>query len=271
MRFGVLGRLSISRDGEAVEVTSAKQRTLLAVLLTEANRPVPSDRLADAAWGESPPAPATLRWHVHHVRQALGGDRLTRRPEGYLLTVHPGELDAERFERLCASAADLDDPARIAEVLGEALALWRGPAYADLPGKAVGEEAARLEELRLRAVEQRAESMLALGRAEETVEGLAAAVAAHPLRERLREQLMRVLRLAGRRADALRSYREARELLAEELGIEPGRGLRELNAEMLREESPRAAGRPAQLPPTSSPSQDAPPSCPRWTARRRSS
>ncbi|MEU4695969.1 AfsR/SARP family transcriptional regulator [Nonomuraea dietziae] len=230
-------------------MTSAKQRTLLAVLLTEANRPVPSGRLADAAWGESPPAPATLRWHVHHVRQALGGDRLTRRPEGYLLTVHPGELDAERFERLCASAADLDDPARIAEVLGGALALWRGPAYADLPGEAVGEEAARLEELRLRAVEQRAESMLALGRAEETVEGLAAAVAAHPLRERLREQLMRALRLAGRRADALRSYQEARALLAEELGIEPGRGLRELNAEMLREESPVAAGRPAQLPP----------------------
>ncbi|GAA2792622.1 hypothetical protein GCM10020219_074710 [Nonomuraea dietziae] len=137
----------------------------------------------------------------------------------------------------------------------------------------MGEEAARLEELRLRAVEQRAESMLALGRAEETVEGLAAAVAAHPLRERLREQLMRVLRLAGRRADALRSYREARELLAEELGIEPAP-----RAE--RAETRRCCARRAPSPPGGR-AAAARPSSPftrtrrravrAWTARRRSS
>ncbi|MBB3728086.1 AfsR/SARP family transcriptional regulator [Nonomuraea dietziae] len=231
-------------------MTSAKQRTLLAVLLTEANRPVPSDRLADAAWGESPPAPATLRWHVHHVRQALGGDRLTRRPEGYLLTVHPGELDAERFERLCASAADLDDPARIAEVLGEALALWRGPAYADLADAApVGIEASRLEELRLAAVERRALALLDLGRDGEATAELQPHLLAHPLRERLRELLMRALHQAGRRADALRLYRDGRELLAGELGIEPGGALRELHAEILREEPPPVSVRPAQLPP----------------------
>ncbi|MFD1939486.1 BTAD domain-containing putative transcriptional regulator [Nonomuraea mangrovi] len=248
MDFGVLGRLSVSRDGEAIELTSAKQRTLLAVLLAGANRPVPPDRLADAAWGEAPPSPATLRWHVHHLRQALGGDRVTREPGGYLLIVRDGELDAARFEELCARAAG-SGPAEVARLLSEAMGLWRGPAYADLPGDALTEEVARLEELRLLAAEQRAEAMLALDRADELTADLAALVAAHPLRERLRELLMRALRLAGRRADALRVHQEGRDVLVAELGIEPGRRLRELHEEILREEDPVPAVRPAQLPP----------------------
>ncbi|WP_344843695.1 AfsR/SARP family transcriptional regulator [Nonomuraea dietziae] len=232
-------------------MTSAKQRTLLAVLLTEANRPVPSDRLADAAWGESPPAPATLRWHVHHVRQALGGDRLTRRPEGYLLTVHPGELDAERFERLCASAADLDDPRpdRRGPRRG-ARAVARAPPTPTWPTR-------RPSASRRRGWRSCGWPPSSGGRWPCSTSGATARATAelqphllaHPLRERLRELLMRALHQAGRRADALRLYRDGRELLAGELGIEPGGALRELHAEILREEPPPVSVRPAQLPP----------------------
>ncbi|MFE3453863.1 BTAD domain-containing putative transcriptional regulator [Nonomuraea sp. NPDC059194] len=260
MEFGVLGRLTVLRDGEAVELSSAKQRTLLAVLLAAADRPVAPDRLAEAGWGQAPPSPATLRWHVHQLRQALGGDRLTRRPDGYQLAVLPGELDAARFEELCARAADPADPAAVADLLGQAAALWRGPAYADVCGadsigvestgvESVRVEATRLEELRLVAAERRARALLELGLPDEAAVELRARLAAHPLRERLRELLMRALHQAGRRADALRVYREGRDLLVGELGVEPGSALRDLHTEILREESPAAAVRPAQLPP----------------------
>lgn len=254
MDFGVLGRLSVVHEGQPVDLTSPKQRALLAVLLAAAGRAVPDDQLVDALWGERPPASANLRWHVHHVRQALGdSDRVVRVSDGYALAVRPEEIDAGRFETLReqgASALASGRPQEAAEALGRALELWRGPAYADLPDvEPLREEAARLEELRLIAAEQQAEALIALRRAKECLTDLTGLVAAHPMRERLREHLMRALHQSGRRADALRVYREGRELLAAELGIEPGRRLRDLHTEILRDDGTAAAVRPAQLPP----------------------
>ncbi|MFI6322231.1 BTAD domain-containing putative transcriptional regulator [Nonomuraea sp. NPDC050556] len=254
MEFRVLGRLGAGRDGRPIELTSPKQRALLAVLLAAGGRAVSDDQLTQALWGEFPPASANLRWHVHHVRQALGdADRILRLPDGYALDLEAEELDARRFEAAAAEGAQALAAGRheeAARALGRGLALWHGPAYADLPElDLVRPEALRLEELRLTAFEQRAEALLALRRAKECLTELTAMVTAHPLRERLREHLMRALQQAGRRADALRVYREGREILTTELGIEPGRTLRDLHTEVLRDDGSAAAVRPAQLPP----------------------
>ncbi|WP_433260335.1 BTAD domain-containing putative transcriptional regulator [Actinosynnema sp. CS-041913] len=229
MEFAVLGRVAV--DG--VEATG-KQRVLLAVLLAEVSRSVSDDRLAEAAWGGRPPSAGTLRWHVHHLRRVLGAERVSRDGDGYRLDVGEGEFDAARFAALCDRAAEVGAPERVLALTGEALALWRGPAYAELADlDALSGDAARLEELRLVAVERRAEALLALDRARECAADLAAETAAHPLREGLVELRMRALRQAGLRADALRLYRDSRRAFVEELGVEPGPALRDLHTELL--------------------------------------
>ncbi|MFI6292199.1 BTAD domain-containing putative transcriptional regulator [Nonomuraea sp. NPDC050790] len=238
MEIGVLGELAIVRGGRPVALTSSKQRNILAVLLSRANRATTDGGLAAAVWGQSPPSAATVRWHVHHVRQALGDDRIARRDEAYILLLDPAELDAARFERLLALAREQRAPEAAAAVYGEALALWRGDAYAGLD--AVSGEAARLEELRLAAAEERAQRLLALDRPAEAAAELAPLVAAHPLREGLRAAHVLALHRSGRRAEALSSYREGRSRLVAELGVEPGRHLRAAHAQALNGDPPHA-------------------------------
>ncbi len=240
MRFAVLGPLAVSPDGQPVSLGGRKQRTLLALLLLHANEVVSRDRLIDALWGESPP-PSTdksLDTYVYRLRKLLGHDRLEREAGGYLLRVEPGELDVDQFELLLASAdcaSDMEDHRAAATVLAEALALWRGPAWADmLDEPSASSEAQRLEELRLSALESRIEAELAMGAGAELVPELNQLAAEHPLRERLLSCLMLALYRAGRQTDALDTFQAARQRLVEELGLEPGPGLHELQQRILR-------------------------------------
>ena len=221
---------------------SGRQTRLLAALLLSAGEVVSRDLLIDALWGEQPPATAAnaLQVQVHSLRKRLGQERIATDGPGYRLLLEPGELDSERFERLVArgrselAAGDAETSSR---TLGEALALWRGPALADVAYEpfALG-ETARLDELRLVAREERIEAELALARTD-VVPELEALVAEHPARERLHGQLMLALYRGGRQADALGAYRRARQLLREELGLEPGPELQELQQAILRQDA----------------------------------
>ncbi|MFI5909697.1 BTAD domain-containing putative transcriptional regulator [Dactylosporangium sp. NPDC051541] len=253
MKFGLLGPLEIvTDDGTVADLPGRKRRVLAAVLAAQANRPVSVDVLAEALWGAAATrqAEASLRVHVHHLRRALGGERIDRRPEGYVLALRPGELDSERFRALLADgdrAALADDPARAGRLLGDALALWRGPALAGLDGVPVlAAEVARLEELRLQALERRFDAELALGRAGGVVAELRALTGRHPLRETFRGQLMRALIGTGRGAEALAVFEETRRVLADELGLDPSPPLRDLHLSVLRDEPvPRPPAVPA--------------------------
>ena len=241
MDFRVLGMLEV-RDDEGAELALApgRQQALLVVLLLNANEVVSTDRLVDGLWGERAPATAVkaVQNHVSQLRKTLGDRRLLTRGRGYMLDVAPGELDLERFEQLADSGAralDQGDAASAAAMLRDALALWRGPALAEFAYESFAQgPAARLEELRLGALERRIEADLELGRHAKLVGELEGLVAAHPLRERLRAQLMLALYRSGRQADALDVYREARRALDEELGLEPSEELRELERAILR-------------------------------------
>jgi predicted ATPase/DNA-binding SARP family transcriptional activator len=225
-----------------------KQRGLLALLLLHANEVVSRDRLIDELWSEQPPETAanTLQVHVSQLRKVLAGDgvdaaaTLATRSPGYVLQADPDQVDAQRFERLVNSADEArssGNAAAASAALAEALDLWRGPALADLTQEAFARpEAARLEELRLRAVEDRIECDLALGRHVELAAEVAALVEQHPLRERLREQLMLALYRSGRQADALAAYQDARAKLDEELGIAPSQALNDLQRSILRQD-----------------------------------
>jgi WD40 repeat protein/serine/threonine protein kinase len=228
MEFRILGPLDVVADGKALDLRGRKQRALLAVLLLEANRVVSSDRLIEALWEERPPETAekALRVHVSQLRKLLGKERLETRAPGYLLRVGPDELDLARFLRLRDEAK-----------LEQALTLWRGPPLADFASEGFAQaEIARLEELRLAALEERIGHDLARGRHGEVAGELEALVREHPLRERLRAQLMLALYRSGRQADALDAYRAARTALVEERGIEPGRELRELEKQILKQD-----------------------------------
>jgi DNA-binding SARP family transcriptional activator len=239
MEYRILGPLEVRVGNRAIELRGARQRELLAVLLLHANEVVSSDRLIDELWpGDPPPTAAkVIQNSVSQLRKLLEPEVLVTRSPGYLLLLQPGELDADRFQRMVEQArADLsaNAAAEAAEQLREALALWRGPAladFADAPFARV--EAARLEELRSAATEDRIEAELALGRHGDLVAELEALVAQHPLRERLRAQLMVALYRSGRQAEALRVYHETREILVEELGLEPGRALQRLERAVL--------------------------------------
>jgi predicted ATPase/DNA-binding SARP family transcriptional activator len=214
----------------------------LAVLLLGAGRVVLVERLIDEVWGVRPPrtARAALQGYVAQLRHALGegADRvLVTEPGGYRLRVGAGELDLKRFDELveqARTAAGGGDHGRARGLFGEALSLWRGPALADVAlESSAGLEAARLEESRLVAVEERIESDLAVGRDAELVGELRELVAEYPLRERFHQQLMLALYRSGRQAEATEAYRDARDVLVAELGIEPGPGLRELEQAIL--------------------------------------
>ena len=256
MEFRILGPLEVVEKGRVLTLGGSRQRTLLALLLTRANEIVSKDRLIDDLWGASAPDSAAnaLQYHVSQLRKALApGDAIVTHGAGYLLRVEPEELDLLRFERLVGEARQAP-PEAAARLLRQALALWRGPALADLAHEPFAQsEILRLEELRLGALERRIEADLALGRHAEVVGELEALVREHPLRERLRALLMRALYGSGRQADALGVYRETRALLVEELGIDPAPELQELEQAILRQDPALSRPPGGAVPPASPP------------------
>jgi DNA-binding SARP family transcriptional activator len=242
VEFRILGPLEARDGGREVPLGGPKQRALLAALLLRANEVVPSDRLIDDVWGEDSPedAAAALRVNVSRLRKALPHDVLTTRSPGYVLRVEPDALDLQRFERLVDEGRTLlarGLAADSSERLRDALSLWRGPALADFAYESFAQAAiARLEEIKLSANELRIEADLALARHDELVGELEALVAEHPLRERLRTQLMTALYRSGRQAEALGAYQDARRALVDGLGIEPSTALQELERAILRQD-----------------------------------
>lgn len=240
MRFAVLGALEVSANGASLPLGGRKQRTLLAILLLHANERVSRDRLLDALWGELPPpsADVSLDTYIYRLRKLIGHERLVRTAGGYVLRVEPGELDVDQFERLigiAGRAMDAGDHRGAAVALGDGLALWRGSAWADLLDRPLADgELHRLEELRLSALESRIDAELAMGRGPELVPELEQLASEHPLRERLLAALMLALYRAGRQASALDVFRAARDRLVDELGLEPGPELHELQRRILQ-------------------------------------
>jgi DNA-binding SARP family transcriptional activator len=238
MDFRLLGPLQVAGPDGELALGGTKQRSVLAVLLLHANQVVSTDRLIDALWGATPPPTAgkTIQVYVSRLRKAIGDDRLVTLAPGYVMYVDATELDLTRFEQLVAEARRAS-PERASEKLRDALALWRGAPLADLAYEEFAQaEIARLEEMRLGAVEQRLEAELALGRHDELVAELEALIARHPVRERFRYQLMLALYRSDRQAEALDAYRRARQELSEELGLEPSESLKELEAAILRQD-----------------------------------
>jgi DNA-binding SARP family transcriptional activator len=245
VEFRVLGPLEVSRDGELLELGAPKQKALLGFLLLHANEAVSTDRLAEAIWADEIPKSAVkaIQVYVSSLRTAFGDarDALETRGPGYGMRVGPGELDLREFEGLVARA-EREEPAVRIETLRQALALWRGPPLAEFAYEAfVQPEASRLEELRRHAVEERLAAALALGQGAELIAELQALVADRPLEERPRALLMRALYRAGRQSDALELFREGRRLLSDELGLEPGPELVELERAILRHDPSLAA------------------------------
>ncbi|OXM71169.1 BTAD domain-containing putative transcriptional regulator [Amycolatopsis vastitatis] len=257
MRFGVLGAVAAwDAGGALVAIGGPRSRTLLALLALEAGRFVPAERLIDGMYGEYPPdgAANALQSQVSRLRTALKElAPVEFTAAGYRLVVEPDEVDVLAFERLAREGRALlknGEHARAADVLGEALALWRGTAFSDLADAPFATaQAARLEELRADAADDHVEARLALGQAEDVLAGLRETVAAQPLRERPRAQLVRALAAAGRPADALAAFEDARRTLADELGADPGPELAEAHLAVLRGETeqPVIPALPAQL------------------------
>jgi DNA-binding SARP family transcriptional activator len=237
VEFLVLGPLEAVEGGQPVDLPRRKHRALLAVLLLHAGEALSADRLVQELWGESPPRTArdALQNYISLLRKKLGAEVIVRRGSGYALDVDPELIDITRFDRLCSEARATADAATRAERLREALALWRGPPLADLayePFAAV--EISRLEELKLGAAQDLVDAELQLGRNAELVPELERLIQEHPFDERVRGQLMLALYHAGRQVEALDAYRAARQVLDEELGLEPGPPLRELEQAILR-------------------------------------
>jgi DNA-binding SARP family transcriptional activator/pimeloyl-ACP methyl ester carboxylesterase len=246
VEFRVLGPLEVTADGQSLGLAGARTRAVLAMLLVRANQVVSAERLIEELWPgqEADRAADSLQVRVSELRKILRAageaDRLATRPPGYLLRVTPGELDSQRFEQLAAegnAALSAGDAVTAAQRLDQALGYWRGPALADFDAvPSARAEAGRLEEQRLGAMESRAEALVACGRHRDLIAELETLTAAHPLRERFWFQRMLALYLSGRQADALRVYRELRDLLIADLAIEPGPELRELHARILRQD-----------------------------------
>jgi DNA-binding SARP family transcriptional activator/WD40 repeat protein/energy-coupling factor transporter ATP-binding protein EcfA2 len=263
LEFRLLGPVEVWREGKPLRLGGERQRALLALLLLHANEVVPSARLIEELFGgdASETGVNALQVGISRLRRLLGESRtlngergvLLTRPPGYLLRAEPEQLDVALFEQLLGQGRRshaTGDAAAAASTLREALALWRGPALADLALLEFAQpEIRRLEELRLSALMERIEADLALGRADEVIPELEALVEANPLQERLRGQLMLALYRSGRQADALDVYRQTRELLRNELGLEPSKALQELERSILRQEAAldvEAAPLPAQ-------------------------
>ena len=249
MDFRILGPLEALDEGLDVAPAGSKQRALLALLLLHANEPLTIDRLVDDLWGERPPATAarTLQAHISRLRKSLdagagnGADSvIVTREHGYELKLDPERLDSHRFERLVAEGRGelvAGHPARAASAFESALSLWRGTPLADLAYEPFAQrEIVRLEDLRVAALEDLNDAKLALGRHGETVGQLEALIGDYPYRERLRAQLMLALYRCERQADALQAYQDARRTSVDELGIEPGEPLRELERAILAQD-----------------------------------
>ncbi|MFE7890570.1 BTAD domain-containing putative transcriptional regulator [Streptomyces sp. NPDC057412] len=254
VRYRILGTTQALRpDGSAVPLGGARLRALLTVLALRPGRTVPVGLLVDEVWGAEPPADATgaLQALVGRLRRALGADAVRSEDGGYRLAAAPDDVDLHRFERLTGEGlralAD-DDPAKAAGVLDDALALWQGPALADLPDRTA--ETARVQTRHLDALRARHTAALALGRAEQALPELTALCDAHPLDEPLQALRLRALRDTGRPAEALAAYDDVRRSLSTRLGSDPGPELRALHAELLRPgpDARPAAPRPADAP-----------------------
>jgi len=231
----VLGPLEVLEEGHSVPLPGPKARAVLVLLLLDANRVVPLDRLVDGLWDEAPPETATktLQVYVSQLRKALGPERIQTHARGYSVATGPDELDAARFERLAGEGR-----------FEEALGVWRGPALADFREERFARDAAaRLEELRLGAEEGRIDAELAAGHDSQVVADLERLVAEHPLRERLRGQLMLALYRSGRQSEALELFRRTRAELVDALGVEPGPELQELHRAILAQSPDLAAAR----------------------------
>lgn len=262
MEFRILGPVEVIHDGQPVAVGGSRERAVLALLLASANRVVSAERLAEDLWGDQPPARAahTLQVFVWRLRKALreAGEEgvVVTQPPGYAAHVAPEHLDAARFEALVAAAREqsgVGAPQEAANTLREALALWRGPALADVAdGPIARAEAARLEEARLAATEERIDADLACGRHGDLIAELDALTRAHPLRERLWGQRMLALYRSGRQVEALRAYRELRQFLTEEVGLDPSPALAALETAILQQ-APHLEWRPANAPVTRPP------------------
>src|SRR4051812_19647619 len=242
IEFGILGPLEVRGSNGPLPLKGAKRRAVLAYLLLHANEVVPAERLVDELWGDGGTAVSAnaLQAQVSHLRKLLGAGVLETHPPGYRLSVEPGALDRDRFAELFErgrAALAAGDPLGAAAALRAALELWRGPALADLAHEqAFVDEALGLEELRVAALEERIEADLGVGRHADLVPELERLVSANPLRERLRRQLMLALYRAGRQADALEAYRDARRALVDELGLEPSPELQQLERAILRQD-----------------------------------
>lgn len=255
MEFRILGPLEVVADGAPVAIGSAKQRTLLGVLLLHAHEVVSTDALVDALWGERPPATAgkLVQVYVSQLRRALSGnDVLQTRAPGYVAVVEPEQLDASRFTALVAEARERSDADEAVAAYDAALALWRGPVLADVEHEAHARvEVERLEELRLAALGERIAFELDRGRHARVIAELESLTAEHPLHERFWAQLMVALYGAGRQSEALAAYQRARRALLDRVGLQPGPELRRLEKAILSHEPSleATAPAPAALPP----------------------
>jgi DNA-binding SARP family transcriptional activator/Tfp pilus assembly protein PilF len=265
MRFRILGPLEVLSPDGWTAISAAKWRSLLACLLVRPGQLAPTESLIFELWGDNPPSTANnlVSIYVHRLKKVLGdteGKVLLYRAPGYMLRVSNKDLDSQVFELLVAdarSALEASDADRAAALLGEALGLWRGPLFADVPRTSLlATQADRAEELRLAATELRIEADLACGRAAHVIPELRGLVGEHPLREGFWALLIRALEAAGRRAEALDTYSQAQQVISDELGVDPGAELQRLFRDLL------AADSTAATPPASaSPSRpDAPPS-----------
>jgi predicted ATPase/DNA-binding SARP family transcriptional activator len=251
--FRLLGPVEAAHDQRPIPLGAPKQRALLAVLLLNANEALSRERLIDQLWGTAAPRSAiqSLQVYVHGLRQALGSERIETRGTGYRLRLAPNELDLDRFERLLATGSESlasGRPADAAEELHTALGHWRGSALSDLGGEPVAAEAPLLQDRRLRALELLNEAQLALGRDAELLPELERLIAEEPYREPFRAQHVLALYRSGRQKEALEAYRSAREALVEELGIDPGPELQELEGRILRHDPSLAAPPPPEPP-----------------------
>lgn len=278
MDFRILGPLEVVGPDGPIRIDAGKVRALLELLLLHANEVIAGERLVDSLWGDFPSDSAehAIEVYVSRLRRALGADRIETHPPGYRIRVEPGELDLHRFEALTAEAResfDADDAAKAVRLFQDADALWRGPALAELrSSERARAEVTRLDELRLAETAARIDAMLATGRHAELIPELERLVAEHPFEERLRSQHMLALYRSGRQVDALESYQAARRALDEDLGLEPGQALQQLQVAILQQDSVlRAAG---WRPPGTTMAGQAPanvdpgPTGPRGSARR---
>ncbi|MGZ4618986.1 MAG: AfsR/SARP family transcriptional regulator [Frankiaceae bacterium] len=248
MEVRVLGPVELTMAGRPRQLGGTKQRAVLAMLALHVNKLVSVDHLVDGLWGQAPPESAVnaVQVYISRLRKALRGEQpdsraapLRRRSPGYLLELEAEQVDLYRFERLAGEGARAvgTDPERAAGSLRAALGLWRGPPLAEFGDEPFAPpEASRLEEKRLAALEARIEADLAVGRHAELVGELRGLVLQHPLRERLHQQLLLSLYRSGRQGEALAAFRQTRQILAEELGVDPCRALQELEAAILAQD-----------------------------------